>query len=141
MLEDKEKNNYFVDTNIWLYSFIETDIQKSSAAKSVIRYEHITVSTQVINEVCVNLIKKVNFSEDKIRKLIISFYNKYDVIEINEQILEKASMIREDHKFSFWDSLILASALFAGCVKLYSEDMQDNFIINNTKIINPFKML
>jgi|GEM_PF-236292 len=135
MTEDREKENYFVDSNIWLYSFIETDIQKSAIAKSVVgQAENITVSTQVINEVCVNLIKKAGFSEDRILKLITSFYNKYNIIEINEEILGKASLIREKHNFSFWDSLILASALYSDCEILYSEDMQDNFLIQKTKI-------
>ncbi len=145
MTGDKEKENYFVDSNIWLYSFIETDIQKSSVARFLVRQdgqdENITLSTQVINEVCVNLIKKANFSENKIRELIISFYNKYNIVEINQEILANASSIREKHRFSFWDSLILASALYSGCAILYSEDMQDSFITDSTKIVNPFKDL
>ncbi|MBF0227419.1 MAG: PIN domain-containing protein [Desulfobacterales bacterium] len=138
MTGDKENKNYFIDSNIWLYSFIEKDIQKSAIAKNVIQKKDITVSTQVINEVCVNLIKKANFSEEKIRGLIRSFYNKYNIVEIDEEILHKASLIREEHNFSFWDSLILAGALYAGCGILYSEDMQNNFRIDKTKIVNPF---
>jgi predicted nucleic acid-binding protein len=46
----------FIDTNIWLYAFIETDNgQKRLAAKSAIQTPDIVISIQVINEVCVNL--------------------------------------------------------------------------------------
>ena len=128
----------FIDSNIWLYAFIETP-QKSAIAKSIISNSDIAISTQVINEVCVNLIKKVHFSEKNIQHLTESFYNKYDVIEINREILLKASDIRGHHSFSFWDSLIVASALFWHSDILYSEDMQAGFIIEETVIVNPFK--
>ncbi len=137
-----DKKICLIDSNIWLYAFIETqNADKSSIANSVIQNKDISivVSTQIINEVCVNLIKKADFSEEKIRELIGNFYNKYDVIGIEREILFKSSKMREQHNFSFWDSLILASALYAGAENLYSEDMQDGFVIEKTKIINPFK--
>jgi predicted nucleic acid-binding protein len=48
--------------------------------------------------------------------------------------------IRQKYRLSFWDSLIIASALENNCLTLYSEDMQDGQIIEDRlKIINPFK--
>ncbi len=120
------------------YAFIETP-HKSLIAKSLLRDRDITISTQVINEVCVNLIKKARFPEEKIRNLIESFYNKYNVIKINREIILKASEIRRHHLFSFWDSFILAGALLGDCDILYSEDMQDDFVMEKTRIVNPFK--
>jgi predicted nucleic acid-binding protein len=54
--------------------------------------------------------------------------------------LTKASKIRGRHSFSFWDSLIVASAILAGVDVLYSEDMQDGFEIENVRIVNPFSV-
>ncbi len=139
---DEKKNICLIDSNIWLYAFIETqNAGKSSIAKSVVQNTNISilVSTQIINEVCVNLIKKANFSEEKIRALIESFYKKYGVIGIEREILFKSSEMREQHNFSFWDSIVFASALYASADILYSEDMQDGFAIDKTQIINPFK--
>jgi predicted nucleic acid-binding protein len=49
---------YFIDTNIWLYSFIESqDIEKTKIARAVIKDCEIVISTQIINEIFVNLIK------------------------------------------------------------------------------------
>ena len=42
------------------------------------------------------------------------------------------------HGFSFYDSLIVASALEAGCVRLYSEDMQHGQRVEQLTIVNPF---
>jgi hypothetical protein len=69
----------FVDTNIWLYAFIEgEERQKTARAKELLEASRtIIVSTQVINEVCVNLLKKAQFVEQQIQRLIESFYAKY----------------------------------------------------------------
>jgi predicted nucleic acid-binding protein len=131
----------FIDTNIWLYAFLETQhTEKSITAKSVIQEKDIAVSTQIINEICVNLIKRVRFPEEQIQELIASFYQKYPVIELNKNILLKASELRKQNRFSFWDSVIIASALYSDAGILYSEDMQDGLIVEDKlKIANPFK--
>jgi predicted nucleic acid-binding protein len=41
----------------------------------------------VINEVCVNLIKKAQFSEPQVQQLIESFYAKYVVVEVSKGLL------------------------------------------------------
>jgi len=72
---ESETSFCFIDTNIWLYAFIEVQgNQKSTIAKDLIRENEPVVSTQVINEVCVNLIRKAQFPEESVRQLITSFY-------------------------------------------------------------------
>jgi predicted nucleic acid-binding protein len=139
---DAEPERCFVDTNIWLYAFIEgDDPQKTSRAKALLEAGRtIIVSPQVINEVCINLLKKAQFSEQHIQQLIASFYAKYVVVELRKEILRTASVLREQYAFSFWDSLIVSSALQADAVILYSEDMQDGLVVENrVRIIDPFK--
>jgi len=51
-----------------------------------------------------------------------------------------ASQLREKHSFSFWDSIVVASALSSYATTLYSEGMQDGMVIDNRlKIVNPLK--
>jgi predicted nucleic acid-binding protein len=65
----------FIDTNVWLYAFQKTqDPAKTRRAKEVIRTQTpIAVSTQVINEVSYNLIRKFSFDEAQVRRLIRLF--------------------------------------------------------------------
>lgn len=42
-------------------------------------------------------------------------------------------------QYRYYDSLIVASALVAGANILYSEDLQEDRIIGNLKIVNPFQ--
>ncbi|MGK7895540.1 MAG: PIN domain-containing protein [Xenococcus sp. (in: cyanobacteria)] len=138
-----EKNDHicFVDSNIWLYAFStdQKEETKRILAKQLIKEKSIIISTQVINEVCRNLLKKHKLDEKSISNLIASFYSKYQVISFNIDILESASNLRNQYSVSFWDSLIVACALSADVNILYSEDMQDGLTSDKKlTIINPF---
>ncbi len=130
----------FIDTNIWLYALIESkEVQKRSQAKQVIQDSGLVVSTQVINETCVNLLRKAAFPEGEIQRLILAFYEKCNVVDVDVNTLLQASQLRERYSFSFWDSLIVASALVTNCDTLYSEDMQDGLKVQDKfVVVNPF---
>jgi predicted nucleic acid-binding protein len=139
-MSDLEPKLCFVDTNVWLYAFIQTqDQSKTALAKTTIQSSEIVISTQVINEVCVNLIKKARFDEAGIRNLVESFYSKYRVAGVSQSLLLEASELRGRYHFSYWDSLIVACAFVEGATILYSEDMQSDLLVENRlQIINPF---
>jgi predicted nucleic acid-binding protein len=135
-------DNLFIDSNIWLYSFIDSYREKYEIAKNLIKSkeEKIVLSIQVVNEVCVNLLRKANFDESQIQELIDSFFKRYRFSRFDKDLLKKGSKLRERYSLSFWDSLILSAALLSNCDTIYSEDMQHNQLIENKlRIINPFK--
>ncbi len=139
-MPDNQRLLCFIDTNVWLYAFIEADdIAKSATARMLIQETEPVISTQVINEVCVNLLRRANFTEEQISRLIESFYEKYPVIELNRSVLLMASQLRQRYSLSFWDSTIVASALSAGVSILYSEDLQHGLTIEEQlQVRNPF---
>ena len=62
------------------------------------------------------------------------------MVSLDLLVVKNASRLRQQYSFSFWDSLIIDSALEAGVTLLYSEDMQDGILVAGTlEIINPFK--
>jgi predicted nucleic acid-binding protein len=130
----------FVDTNIWLYAFITgQDPTKHVQAQQLIQRPGIVVSVQVINEVCVNLLRKANFPELELRKLIASFYAKYQVASVGEQVLIHASDLRDRYSLSYWDSLLVAAAVESSVPILYTEDIQHGLSVDGiTTITNPF---
>lgn len=136
----KKLSGYFLDSNIWIYALADgQDQQKQDVAAQLIRTTSAVVSTQVINEVYINLLRKSNFSEEQVRELITAFYQGSQVIPFDMEILTQASSLRERYALSFWDSLIVASALHAGLSTLYSEDMQHGLLVNGQlEILNPF---
>ena len=135
-----ESEACFIDTNVWLYAFTDEDKLKKEIAQTLIKASQPVISVQVINETCVNLIKQAHFPEMKIGELIETFYQKYDVIDVQKGMLMTASQLRQEYALSYWDSMIVASALNSGVKTLYSEDMQHGLLIHERLIIiNPFK--
>jgi len=132
--------NYFVDSNILLYAFMESS-EKDKIANKIIETENVMLSTQVINEVCINLIKKAKYSETEIKQTVHNIYANYEVALINQEIILYASTLRENNFISYWDSLIVATAIQNNCKVVYSEDMQHQQVFQNVKIINPFAPL
>ena len=137
---------YFLDSNIWLYALLKPaqpspdDLTKAQISNRLIDSPNVIVSTQVINEVGVNLIKKARFTEPQIQSLIQSFYDGCQVIAPSQALLTQASQVRDRYSLSFWDGLIIAAALTANVGTLYSEDMQDGLIIfDQLAIVNPFQ--
>jgi predicted nucleic acid-binding protein len=132
----------FVDTNIWLYALIKTqDPDKHDlASQRLEQSSNVTVSTQVINEVAVNLLKKARVDEAFIQNLIRQWFEAFEVIPADQEQLLLASTLRSSLNLSYWDSLIVASALSAGCETLYTEDLQHGQVIQERlRIVNPFK--
>jgi len=133
------KDSIFLDSNIFLYAFSTKDLTKQKTA-SLLVLKPLTISTQVINEVSNNLLKKLQFSNDDIAVFVEDCYIRYSIIDFTKNIFTKASELREKYNFSYYDSLIVSSALLSHCTILYSEDMHDGLVVeNHLTIINPFK--
>lgn len=131
----------FLDSNVWFYGYTKTgDEMKREKAQYLAQKSDLCLSSQVINEVVSNLIRKANAPEDYVRTLVQLFYSTYLVLEILQEDIFLASELREEYRLSYWDSLVVASALRANAQTLYSEDMQDGLVIRNRLTIrNPFK--
>ena len=83
--------------------------------------------------------RKYSVDFGNIKEIVKGFFNIYDIHLIDQKIIEKALEISEKYRYSYWDSLVLASALSSGSSILYSEDMQHNQIIEGKlRILNPF---
>ncbi len=135
----------FIDSNIWLYRFIlnprdANAIPKQKIATTITNYPNIIISTQVVNEICANLIRKAKCDNHQIEILIEELSQGCEIIPVSFETIQFAVKLRDRYLISFWDSLIVASAILEDAKILYSEDMQDGLIINNTlQIINPFR--
>ena len=133
----------FVDTNIWLYALVDPTHSNDSdkqlrAAQLVGQLSRPVISSQVVRELCRNLLKKSALTEEHLRRLIEDGYPNCVLHASSQQQHLLASQLRETASFSFWDSLIVAAALDAGCSTLYSEDMQHGQVVDGRlTIFNP----
>jgi len=141
MMASDSLTSAFLDTNIWLYAFIsgQDPVKAQKAQALIVATRPLFLSIQVINEVCTNLIRKEHTPESDIRDFIDDFYALYQVVDLDHAQLTTASDLRTRYSLSYWDSLIIASALQSGVPTLYSEDMQHHLVIDQrVRIVNPF---
>jgi predicted nucleic acid-binding protein len=133
------RDRVFIDTNILIY-FISDDLKKKIKAKEILFSEGEPVlSSQVINEFINACLIKNLLKLDGVILLSAKFMEALEFALIKEATIKKALQIQKAHKYSYWDCLIIASALENNCSTLYTEDMQDGHVIENRlKIVNPF---
>ncbi len=135
---------FFLDTNIFVYSFDLSQPKKKEQALALIgealTTEQGLISTQVIQEFLNVATRKFTIplkEEDCItylRKVLYPLCQEFPDLPLYEASLE----IQKNTLYSFYDSLILAAALRAGCEILFSEDLQAGQRIGGLKIVNPF---
>jgi predicted nucleic acid-binding protein len=135
-------NKVFIDSNITVYAFEQDDRKKHDIANALVKNEHgdndIHISTQVLNEVY-SALSKHKVSHKEIAKYILELQEIFPVMAITTAIINDSLHLKEKYRYSWWDSLILASALESGCGTVYSEDMQDGQLIEDRLAIkNPF---
>ena len=130
----------FIDTNILIY-FISNEKKKKLRAKEIIfSTQEVYISAQVVSEFISVCLSKKLLSIAEITPLIDNFLSALRFSSIEESTIRKALQIKQDSNFSYWDSLVIASAIENNCSILYTEDMQDGQIISDSvTIINPFK--
>lgn len=136
----------FIDTNILVYLFDKTERQKQTKAKKIIS-ERLSsskffLSVQVINEFINITSKKISFPIplNKQKEIIDLLNDIFIIASLSLETTLSAIEIKNKYKYSFWDSLIISSAIENKCNILFSEDMQHGSIVESTlTIVNPFE--
>jgi predicted nucleic acid-binding protein len=79
-------------------------------------------------------------SNAEVKNHIQKIVSEYEVIDFSVAEILKAVDYKAKYKLSFYDSLIVTSAILSDCKTLYSEDLHHNLIVEKKlKVINPFK--
>lgn len=127
----------FFDTNILLY-VVKGDDPRSPMATELL-LQGGCISVQVLNEFANAARKKLKKSWGEIHEALVDIREACDSpLSLTLMTHEAALRIASRYGFNIYDSLILASAIEAGCDVLYSEDMQDGQKIDGLTIRNPF---
>ena len=133
-------DNVFLDTNLWIYFFSKDPANKMAEIAKIVnsRLASLVVSTQVLGELYNVLTRKRIFSKPEAQSIVSGLINQTLVVNIDASKALQAMEVNIRYGYSYWDSLIIATALQSNCSILYSEDMQhDQFIENKLRIINP----
>jgi predicted nucleic acid-binding protein len=135
---------FFIDTNIFVYTFDANAPAKAKKATQLIRRAADTgegvISYQVVQEFFNVAFRRFPqpLSVPEAEQYLITVLRPLLAVHSSPAIYFEALRIFEKHKLSWYDSLIVAAAVEGQCEKLYSEDLQDGRKIEGMRIENPF---
>ena len=135
----------FLDSNIFVYLFDEGAHEKRSIAEAITRNAIEAragcISFQVVQETLNVLTRKLAVpvttadAQGFLHKMLTPLWR----VMPSQKLYSEAIALQRRLRMSFYDSLIVAAALEAGCKRLLTDDMQDGQRIEGLRIENPFK--
>jgi len=135
-------DKYFVDTNILLYAHDRSAGLRHERARQLVEQLWASgqgvLSTQVLQELCINLRRKIarSLPVEEIRRIIQDYLSWEIVINDSASVLQ-ALEIELRYQTSFWDALILQAAESSGAAILYSEDLATGQKYGAVQVVNP----
>src|SRR3989344_8252010 len=138
---------FFIDTNVLVYAFDESEKAKREKAKKIV--EKITkgemkgaVSGQVLGELFTVLLKKIEkpVEKEKARIIVNGLIDSVHWKKINysEKTISNAMDRAINDKTPFWDSLIAETMIENKVPVILTENLKD-FKSKELKAVNPFE--
>ena len=138
------RGRFFLDTNVLVYSFDSESPDKQRIAQRLIlealRSQRGVISSQVVQEF-LNLASRkfahsisIADARDYLRSVLMPLCHHFPSIDF----YDRAWRVQIETGFSFFDALIVAAAIEAGCSTLLSEDLQHGRTVQGVVILNPF---
>jgi len=137
-------DRHFVDANILMYAHDTASGAKHNRAKAVVERLWLdrsgVVSTQVLQELCVNLRRKAGrpVELETVRRIVADYLTWNVITNTGESILQ-ALDIEKRYRISFWDALVVQAAEASGATVLYTEDLSHGQTYCGVRVVNPFK--
>ena len=125
----------FIDTNVFVYLYSGTELNKRQIASDALNTYDCFISTQTLNEFSSVSLRKMRAGLEDIEEYLDEMEDSCTVLTVTPTTIRYALSLHEKYNFNYFDCLMLASALQAGCNLMLSEDMADGMVIENTLTI------
>lgn len=132
----------FIDTNILLYR-VSTDpaeARKRGIASDLLEATDLRLSVQVLQEFYVQATRPTRpqpLAHKSVIRLIQS-WQRYPIVPLTVELMEKAFETHERWRISYWDAAIVEAARASECEQLLTEDLQDGQNYGGVQVVNPF---
>jgi predicted nucleic acid-binding protein len=137
-------DRFFLDTNIFVYSFDQSAPPKARRAAQLIREALTTqkgvISYQVVQEffnVALKRFSKPMPAADA-GQYLIAVFRPLLAVHSSQAIYAEALFLHAQSGLSWYDSLIVSAAIQARCKILFSEDLQHGQRFGALQVRNPF---
>jgi predicted nucleic acid-binding protein len=126
----------FFDTNILLYR-LSSDASRADRANELLEGGGL-ISVQVLNEFAAVARRKLRMSIPEIRDILDAVRLLCDVVPLDLATHDRALEFADRYRLAIYDALIVAAAIAADCLTLWTEDLQHGQRIQALTIRNPF---
>jgi len=128
----------FIDTSVLLYLLSAEEAKAGRVEELLVAGG--TISVQVLNEFAAVATRKLRMSIADVREVLGTVRAVCEVQPVAAATHDRALDLAERYGFSFYDAVLVAAALLAGCTRLYAEDLQHGQLIDRRlRIVNPFR--
>ena len=132
----------FADTNVMFYGRDDADDLKVITARHWVSYaakmNALCLNLQVLNELTTVLLRKRKQLRPAQVFEAVDTLIPFGASPVNLETVESARGLHTTLGYSWWDCVLLASALELRCSHFLSEDLSDSQQIAGMTIINPF---
>ena len=138
-------DKFFLDTNVLVYSFDPDAPEKSAIAEQLVRRGRTSglgvISYQVAQEFVDVALRRfaAAMTVEELERYSLRVLFPLLQIHSSPQLFLQALHLQWRNTLSWYDSLVIASALQGGCKVLYSEDFQHQQRFGNLVVENPFR--
>lgn len=136
---------YLVDTNILVYAYDRSEPEKQKMAIDILDFLAMhkvgILSPQILSEFFNVVTKKLSapLTVEEGCARLNNYLQAWEVVDLTGIVVLEAARGVKEHKFSFWDSLVWATARMNQIKTVISEDFSNNSVVEGVRFINPFK--
>lgn len=133
----------FVDTNVLVYLFDSDAPEKQMRARELLRAEadNVVLSAQVLGEFYVAATRKLAKPvAPALARQAVAGFCALRVEPLRADLVRAAVHRSEASKLSYWDALIVETAIAAGASVLLTEDLQQGQRFGDLLVVNPFRV-
>jgi predicted nucleic acid-binding protein len=135
---------FFIDTNVFVYSFDHTARKKAARAKQLIREALATqkgvtsyqVAQEFFNVALKRFARPMRAAEAE--RYLGTVFRPLVAVHSSMALFGEAMRLFGQGGLSWFDALIVVAAQQAGCDVLYTEDLQHGQKFGNLRVVNPF---
>jgi predicted nucleic acid-binding protein len=135
----------FLDTNIFVYAYDPDQNRKQTVALDLIMTlvdeQEAVISYQVVHEFFNVVFRKaaVRMTDADAQQMLADVFHRITVVPSSLALVGEAIRLQERYRLSWYDSLIVSAAQYAGCSTLYSEDLQHGQQFGLVTVRDPFR--
>ncbi len=133
----------FLDTNVLVYAVDGTEPEKRATARRLlgsIGDREFVLSTQILGEFYTVVTRKLDEPiSETVAAAVVDQLSLLPTVHADPALVKAAIKTSRSAQLSYWDGLVVASAAFAGCKQLLTEDLNHGQVIGSVRVENPFR--